>query len=110
MATFGKRLLRLREKRGIDQTKLGEILNLSKSTISMYEKDSRSPSPETLVLLAQYFDVTVDYLLRGDIRNQNEIIQEEVSEFMDRYNKLGQYQKEIIKERLEELMTKLENL
>jgi transcriptional regulator with XRE-family HTH domain len=108
--TFGKRLLRLREARGIDQAKLGEILNLSKSTISMYEKDQRSPSPETIVLIAEYFKTTTDYLLRGDTRAQDEIIKEEVNDFLEEYNNLSEFQQKILMERIEELTNWLKQM
>lgn len=110
MPTLGRRLSRLREKRNLDQAQLGEVLNLSKSTISAYERDTRSPNPELIVSIATFFDVTTDYLLRGDVRSQNEIIQEDVSDFFERYNKLGEDEKNIVKRRMEELITKLEDL
>jgi transcriptional regulator with XRE-family HTH domain len=108
--TFGKRLLKLRESRSIDQAKLGEILNLSKSTISMYEKDQRSPSPETIVLIANYFKTTTDYLLRGDIRPQNEIIDEEVAHFMEEINKLGEREQEYLKGKIEDMIKTLSKM
>jgi transcriptional regulator with XRE-family HTH domain len=108
--TFGKRLLQLRESRGLDQIQLGEILNLSRSTISAYEKDTRSPSPETIILIAEYFNVTTDYLLKGDIRPEDEMIKNETHEFLLRISKLGELERGILKQRVDELIKKLEEL
>lgn len=108
--TFGKRLLQLRESRGLDQIQLGEILNLSRSTISAYEQDKRSPSPETIILIADYFKVTTDFLLKGDIRPEDEIIQSETQEFLKRISKLGELERELLKNRVDELIKKLEQL
>jgi transcriptional regulator with XRE-family HTH domain len=108
--TLGRRLSRLREKRGLDQAQLGEILNLSKSTISAYERDTRSPNPEIIVLLAEFFNVTTDYLLRGDIRPQNEIIDEEVAHFMEEINKLGEREQIYLKGKIEDMIKTLSKL
>lgn len=110
MSTLGKRLAKLREKRNLDQAQLGEILNLSKSTISAYERDTRSPNPELIVSIAEYFNVTTDYLLRGDIRPQNEIIDEEVNEFLEKINELGEREKEYLKLKVTDWIEKLKEL
>lgn len=67
---FGERLKKLREEKGIIQEDLGKIVNLSKANISKYEKNIIEPNNETLTLLANYFDVSIDYLLGlSDIKN-----------------------------------------
>lgn len=66
---FGKRLKKLRENADINQEKLGNILGLSASTIGMYEQGRRQPDNETLIKVAEYFDVSTDYLLgKTDIK------------------------------------------
>ncbi|HBG6421636.1 TPA: helix-turn-helix domain-containing protein [Clostridioides difficile] len=60
---FGERLKKLRIKFGLKQHELAEILNVSQSTIGMYENDQRTPPAESIVKLAEYFNVTTDYLL-----------------------------------------------
>jgi transcriptional regulator with XRE-family HTH domain len=60
---FGERLKKLREQHNLTQEDLGKALNLSGATINRYEKGLRSPDPETLILLADRFDTSVDYLL-----------------------------------------------
>jgi transcriptional regulator with XRE-family HTH domain len=53
----------LREAKKITQSQLGEYLGAKKSAISLWESGKRQPDQETLVRIANYFDVTVDYLL-----------------------------------------------
>ncbi|MCD5029078.1 helix-turn-helix domain-containing protein [Enterococcus asini] len=61
--TFGERLKDLRKKRSLTQSQLGEKLNVTKASISGYENDTRSPDRETLVKIAEIFNVSTDYLL-----------------------------------------------
>lgn len=60
---FGKRLKMLRIDKGLDQKELGAILNVTKQTISGYERDYRVPPPEMLSALADFFEVSTDFLL-----------------------------------------------
>ncbi|MED4904080.1 helix-turn-helix domain-containing protein [Parageobacillus thermoglucosidasius] len=61
--TFGKRLRFLRKKRNMTQKDLADRFNLGESTIGMYERDEREPSFEFVRQLADFFNVTTDYLL-----------------------------------------------
>lgn len=67
---FGKRLKLLRTNLNLSQKQLGENLNLSQRAISSYENNLRFPDEQTINLIADYFNVSVDYLLgRTDIKN-----------------------------------------
>ncbi len=57
------RLKELRKQRNITQSELAKYLGVVKSTISLYENENRLPDIETINKLADYFNVTVDYLL-----------------------------------------------
>ncbi len=57
------RLRELRKKRKITQQKLALDLNMSQNTISRYETGEREAGYAELILLADYFNVSVDYLL-----------------------------------------------
>ena len=57
------RLKALREKRGISQLKLAMDLGLNQNSISRYESGAREADYKTLIGLAEYFDVSIDYLL-----------------------------------------------
>jgi len=57
------RLKELREKKGISQLKLAMDLSMNQNSISRYENGVRQADYVTLIKLANYFDVSVDYLL-----------------------------------------------
>ncbi len=57
------RLKYLREKRGISQLRLAMELNMNQNSISRYETQSREADYATLIKFADYFDVSIDYLL-----------------------------------------------
>lgn len=63
MANFQNILKMLRASKGITQDELAKALKISRSTIGMYESGSREPDFETLELIADYFNVDIDYLL-----------------------------------------------
>ncbi len=65
---FGLRLKTLRKQAGLTQKQLAAQLGITKSVVSFYELQSRSPSPEVLAKLAQIFHVSADYLLGLDNR------------------------------------------
>ena len=56
-------LKELRAKKGITQTDLAKSLGISASAIGMYEQGRREPDSDTLIAIANYFQVTTDYLL-----------------------------------------------
>lgn len=57
------RLKELRKSRGISQLKLAIDLNMNQNSIIRYETGGREADYATLILFADYFDVSVDYLL-----------------------------------------------
>lgn len=57
------RLKELREKRHISQLKLALDLNMNQNSISRYETGAREADYKTLIAFADYFDVSIDYLL-----------------------------------------------
>ena len=63
MKELGERLRRLRESVKLSQVKMAELLGVKQSSINRYEQGQSAPSLETLVRYADYFDVSLDYLL-----------------------------------------------
>lgn len=57
------RIKDLRNKKGLTQSDLAKLLNVSDRTIGYYENGQRDPDTNTLKILSEYFDVSVDYLL-----------------------------------------------
>lgn len=60
---FGDKLKELRISKNLSQDELGEILGVRKSSISNWETNKATPTYEILTKLAEYFNVTTDYLL-----------------------------------------------
>lgn len=64
------RIKKLREEFQMTQQELAEKLNGAKSTIAMYENETRKPSMEVLIKLSEIFNCSIDYLLgKSDIKN-----------------------------------------
>lgn len=67
---FGDKLKFLREKNNLSREDLAIALNITYSALSKYETNNRFPDKDTLLKIAKYFDVSIDYLLgRSDIQN-----------------------------------------
>lgn len=66
------RLREIRKSKGISQVKMSMDLNTNQNTISRYETGEREPGINELIKIADYFNVSVDYLLcRTDNPNIN---------------------------------------
>ena len=63
---IGERLRKLRVEKGLNQERLAQMVGVSKSSISCYEKETRSPKSETILDFIQIFGVNADYLLGSD--------------------------------------------
>lgn len=61
---FGEFLAKLRKERGILQKQVAAYLNVTVATISNYEKGVHIPDINTLIKLADFYDVSTDYLLQ----------------------------------------------
>jgi transcriptional regulator with XRE-family HTH domain len=70
MPTFSERFKALRKEKGLTQEKLAQHFYLNKSSISRYEKNQQMPETDALQSFADYFEVSIDYLLgRTDVRD-----------------------------------------
>lgn len=78
---FGSRLRELRKNAGISQEELAKQLGISKSTIGMYEQGQRKKpqSDEVLKKIADFFSVSLDFLMGYESRGMN-------AEIMNKYN------------------------
>lgn len=61
--SFGENLRTLIEERGLTQKELAKQLNIAPSTLGSYVQNVREPDFSTIKLIAEYFDVSIDYLL-----------------------------------------------
>lgn len=62
-SSLGLKLLELRQLHNLTQKQLCEALNIGRSTYSYFETGSRMPDIETLILIAQYYKVSLDELI-----------------------------------------------
>lgn len=63
-----KYLRQARRMKGVSQQETADYLGITRQAYSNYETDNRSPDFETLLKLAEYFDTSVDFLLRGQTK------------------------------------------
>jgi transcriptional regulator with XRE-family HTH domain len=70
MEFMGDRIQNAREKKGLNSKEAAKLIGVAPSTWSLYEKNKRSPSINTLKLIAEKLDVSSDILI-GIKRNNN---------------------------------------
>ncbi len=63
MKNFQQRLLELRKQHRFTQCQIAEYLHITQPSYIRYEKGSAEPSIDTLIRLADLFDVSIDYLV-----------------------------------------------
>lgn len=64
------RLRELRKEKGLTQKELGKVANVSDRSVGFYESGERDPDTETVKIFADYFDVSIDYLLGRTTKRQ----------------------------------------
>ncbi|MDQ0175379.1 helix-turn-helix domain-containing protein [Bacillus chungangensis] len=65
MESFGMRLAKLREESGLSKKEISMKLGFTANVFGTYEREERRPTLETLVKMADFFHVSLDYLIRG---------------------------------------------
>ena len=97
------RIKDLREKRGIIQEILAAELGITQQMLSRYERDVTVIKVDILKRLAEYFNVTTDYLLgmsdvKRDLTGQNRLNEtlDEYYDMIEVYKKLDQYDQELV--------------
>ncbi|RXA55784.1 helix-turn-helix domain-containing protein [Limosilactobacillus mucosae] len=71
--TIGERIAQLRKNRSMSQFQLAKTLNIATSTLGMYETNKRKPNMEMLEKLADFFGVSIDYLLGRETTDKSDI-------------------------------------
>ena len=66
---LGENILKLRKKQGLSQEQLGELINVTRQTISNWELNETAPNPNQLKLLSKVFGISIDELLENDTSN-----------------------------------------
>ncbi len=98
-----KNLRKLRTDKGISQQALAEIIGISQQSVNKYENHNIEPDITTLILLAKYFNTSVDYLIGNT--EINHIIEnlepyelnDDESTLINNFRKLNETEKESIK-------------
>ena len=75
---FSERLKLLRKSKKLTQTELATILHLSHGAVAMWETNKRQPDNDTLGAIADFFGVTVDYLLGREETKKDPVVENEV--------------------------------
>lgn len=63
MNTVATRLKELRSEKGLTQSGLGKLLNVSQDTVSLWEKGKSLPNTEYIIALSKLYGVSADYIL-----------------------------------------------
>lgn len=99
--TFAECLQELREDRNVSRKELAAFLNISVSTLGMYEQGRREPNIDMLIKLADYFNVSLDFLVGRSANNEERKNMLEALRLKNKINKLPQGYKDIINFMLE---------
>ncbi|SHO50895.1 helix-turn-helix domain-containing protein [Anaerocolumna xylanovorans] len=115
---IGKKIKNLRLGKLLTQRELAKMLGVSKSTMSNYERNITTPSPDIFISLASYFDVSVDYFLNDKPDIPRDIIKEEAAYHVNKalskdewnavsyYRRLSDEQKDFVKGQMIQLYQK----
>ncbi len=84
---LGKQIKMYRQEAHLSQEELANRVYVSRQTISNWENDKSYPDVNSLVLLSEIFQISLDKLIKGDIEVMKDVIQKEEIEKMNRYGK-----------------------
>ena len=84
---LGKQIKMHRQEAHLSQEELANRVYVSRQTISNWENDKSYPDVNSLVLLSEIFQISLDNLIKGDIEVMKNVIQKEEIEKMNRYGK-----------------------
>ena len=95
MGDFGERLKQLRLNSGLSQQELSDELNIGSSTLANYEQGKREPNFKTLEIIADYFNVDMNFLTGwkptdslGDYRKNLLYLKENEPDLIELYNEI----------------------
>lgn len=93
---FQIRLKQLRDEHNLSQYDLADKLNIKQSTIAMWENGTNKPRQATLIKIAEFFNVPVDYLL-GREEKPSENSNDLSNKIMELFNRLDEkHQQQVI--------------
>lgn len=101
---IGHRLANLREKKGLSQAALADKIGKSQSSIAMWETNKRRVPDDALKDLADFYGVTIDYLMGRDVprwATEEDVIK--VERFLDEQTKMTLGGEELSKEKADQV-------
>lgn len=94
---FAEKLLNLRMDRGYSQEALAEELGVSRQAISKWELGTTLPETDKIILISDFFDVSIDYLLKENIQlNSDEGLDRTVLKFLGSAQDMEDISKELV--------------
>lgn len=97
MKDFARKLLGLRAQYGYSQEALAEKLHVSRQAVSKWELGTTLPETEKVIAISDFFDVSIDYLLKDDIQlNNNDTLDRIVIKFLASAQDMDNISKELI--------------
>lgn len=93
---FGEFVKKLREDKNLNQEQLGNVVHVHRTTVNKWEKGNALPLNDTLVLLSNFFDVSIDELLAGEKfnnRNKKDKNKDVVLDLLNHQRNLNKYLK-----------------
>lgn len=95
--TFAEKLLNLRTQYGYSQEALAEKLNVSRQAISKWELGTTLPETDKMIVISDFFDVSIDYLLKENINiNKGESLDRVVMKFLGSAQDMDLISKELV--------------
>ena len=97
----GDKILKLMNEEKVSRSELSKALNINYQTLCKYIQNKKTIPKDVLINIANYFNVTLDYLL-----NRNEIYMLNDTELANEINKLNENDKKLVKNIVKSLISK----
>ncbi len=105
---FGKRLKQARNERGMTGPELATKLGLERSMIPQYETERTAPSMGVLQKIAQILQVSLDWLVLGEVATSNELYDKELATYFKKVDRLEPRERSLIKMFLDSMLARQE--
>lgn len=99
MSTLGERLRKARERKGLSQTEVYRRTNINNKTLSRYESGGSEPDLDTLRILAEQYEVSINYLTGISLQEAEE-------QFLEEFQKLDKKDQEYIIDLMQRIQKK----
>lgn len=107
----GGKLIRLKElrlKKKLSQSDIANLLEVTQQAYANYERGAREADYKTLMILADFFDVSIDYLLGREVKESKQVVDvksETLYPILEKYKKLNAEGKRKVNEYIEDLIS-----